>query len=159
MSLAVLTGHGPAGLLEVGKSVPAVSPEHVSVIGARRIDPAERERVRSTGIRVFTMDEVDERGIAECMAEALERACSGTAGFHMSFDLDSIDPMVAPGVGTPVQGGLTYREAHFICERAWRSGQMVSFEMVELNPVLGERSRTADLGVELIASALGQTIL
>jgi arginase len=159
MSLAVLTGQGPAGLLDIGQGNPAVSPEHVSVIGARQIDPTEREMVRSAGIRVFTMDEVDERGIAACMAEAMERASSGTAGFHMSFDLDSIDPMVAPGVGTPVQGGLTYREAHFICERAWRSGRMVSFEMVELNPVLDERSRTAQLGVELIASALGQTIL
>jgi arginase len=105
------------------------------------------------------MNEVDERGVATCMSEALERATTGTAGFHLSFDLDSIDPMAAPGVGTPVAGGLTYREAHLVAEKAWTCGAMVSFEMVELNPVLDDRGRTAELGVELIASAFGKTIL
>lgn len=129
------------------------------MIGARQIDDGERDLVRETGVRVFTMNEVDERGVASCMAEALARATSGTAGFHLSFDLDAIDPMMAPGVGTPVQGGLTYREAHLVAEKAWSCGAMLSFEMVELNPVLDDRGRTAALGVELIASAFGKTIL
>lgn len=159
MPLAVLMGHGPEVLKSVSQRSPAVAPEHVSVIGARQIDDREKELVRSMGVRVFTMNEVDERGVASCMAEALERATAGTAGFHLSFDLDSIDPMAAPGVGTPVAGGLTYREAHLVAEKAWSCGAMVSFEMVELNPVLDDRGRTAELGVELIASAFGKTIL
>jgi arginase len=159
MPLAVLLGEGPEGLMSISREVPAVSPEHVSVIGARQIDDREKERVRATGVRVFTMNEVDERGVAACMSEALARATSGTAGFHLSFDLDAIDPMMAPGVGTPVQGGLTYREAHLVAEKAWTCGAMLSFEMVELNPVLDDRGRTAALGVELIASAFGKTIL
>ncbi len=159
MPLAVLLGEGPEGLMSVSGDAPAVSPEHVSVIGARQIDDRERDLVRATGVRVFTMNEVDERGVASCMSEALARATSGTAGFHLSFDLDAIDPMMAPGVGTPVQGGLTYREAHLVAEKAWSCGAMLSFEMVELNPVLDDRGRTAALGVELIASAFGKTIL
>jgi arginase len=159
MPLAVLLGEGPEGLLSISGEAPALSPEHVSVIGARQIDDRERQLVRETGVRVFTMNEVDERGVAACMSEALARATEGTAGFHLSFDLDAIDPMMAPGVGTPVQGGLTYREAHLVAEKAWSCGAMVSFEMVELNPVLDDRGRTAALGVELIASAFGKTIL
>jgi arginase len=159
MSLAILTGHGPESLTGIGGGRPSVDPERVSVIGAREIDGKERELVKESGIRVFTMDEVDRRGAAACMDEAVERATDGTAGFHISFDLDSIDPMQAPGVGTPVDGGLTYREAHLVAEKAWESGRMVSFEMVELNPVLDERGRTAHLGVEIAASALGKTIL
>lgn len=159
MPLAVLTGAGPEALRAIASTSPAVAPEHVSVIGARDIDEGEKERVRASGIRVFTMDEVDERGAAACMNEAMARAMDGTAGFHLSFDLDSIDPMVAPGVGTPVQGGLTYREAHLLAEKAWESGGMISFEMVELNPVLDERNRTARLGVGIIASAMGKRIL
>jgi len=105
------------------------------------------------------MTEIDERGIGACMEEALARANAGTAGYHLSFDLDGIDPMEAPGVGTPVPGGLTYREAHLICEMAARSRNLLSLEFVELNPVLDLRNRTAILAVELIASALGKTIL
>ena len=108
---------------------------------------------------MITMSEIDERGIGECMDEALARAGAGTAGYHLSFDLDGIDPREAPGVGTPVPGGLTYREAHLICEKAARSDNLLSIEMVELNPVLDVRNRTALLAVELVASALGKTIL
>jgi arginase len=105
------------------------------------------------------MSEIDERGMAACMDEAVARATSGTAGFHLSFDLDGIDPMVAPGVGTPVAGGLTYREAHLVCEKAARSGRLVGLEMVELNPVLDAENRTGRLAVGLLASALGKSIL
>lgn len=159
MSLAVLTGHGPLELTGLTARTPAISAEHASVLGAREIDPSERELVRESGIRVFTMSEVDERGIAACMDEAVERAMTGTAGFHLSFDLDAIDPMVAPGVGTPVPGGLSYREGHLICEKAARSGGLRSLEVVELNPVLDLGNRTAQLAVGLVASGLGKTIL
>ena len=159
MSLAVLTGHGAPSLMGLADDIPAVDPAHVSVIGARAIDPAEKERVRASGIRVFTMSELDDRGLPACLDEAIERATRGTAGFHVSFDLDSTDPMVAPGVGTPVPGGITFREAHLICEKFSRSNKLLSFELVELNPVLDEANRTAHFGVEIIASALGKTIL
>jgi arginase len=159
MVLSILTGRGPDPLLAIGSSSPAVAVENVSILGAREIDEAERELVRASGVRVFTMTEIDERGIGSCMDEALSRANAGTAGFHLSFDLDGIDPLEAPGVGTPVPGGLTYREAHLICEKAFRSRNLVSMEVVELNPVLDHGNQTARLAVELIASALGKTIL
>ena len=159
MPLAVLTGHGPQLLRSLADRHPAVRPENVSMIGVRKIDPAERQVVISSGVRVFTMSEVDERGIAPCMEEAITRASAGTAGFHLSYDLDSLDHMIAPGVGTPVAGGLTFREGHLICEKVARSGRLVSLDMVELNPVLDAHNRTAQMAVGLIASALGQTIL
>ncbi len=159
MSLSVLTGEGPEALLELAEAVPAVDPAHVCVIGAREVDPNEREAVRASGIRVFTMSEVDERGLAVCVDEAIERASRGTAGFHVSFDLDVIDPMEAPGVGTPVPGGISYREAHLICEKMARSRKLLGFELVELNPVLDLGNRTAQLGVGLVESALGKSIL
>lgn len=160
MSLAVLCGRGPERLVSMwGGEGAAVDPKNVVVIGARDIDETEKEVVRSTGIRVITMSELDERGIAACMDEALERLCDGTAGFHVSYDADGLDPMIAPGVGTPVPGGLTYREGHLVSEKVARSGRMVSFEMVEVNPVLDEQNSTAIQAVGLIASALGKTIL
>jgi arginase len=105
------------------------------------------------------MAEIDERGMAACMDEAIARVTSGTAGFHLSFDLDGVDPMIAPGVGTPVPGGLTYREAHLVCEKVARSQKLVSLEVVELNPVLDAENRTGRLAIGLMASALGKTIL
>ena len=159
MPLAVLTGHGPEVLKSLAGRHPAVRPENVSMIGVRKIDPAEREVIISSGVRVFTMSEVDERGVAPCVDEAIARASAGTAGFHLSYDLDSLDPMIAPGVGTPVAGGLTFREGHLVCEKVARSGRLVSLDMVELNPVLDDHNRTARMAVGLIASALGQTIL
>jgi len=159
MSLAVLTGRGPERLVQLGGDLPAVRPENVCVIGARDIDEREKETVRAQGVRVFTMSEIDERGIATCVDEAIDRASAGTAGFHLSFDLDGIDPMVAPGVGTPVAGGMTYREAHLVCEKAARSDRVVSLEVVELNPVLDSENRTGRLGVGIVLSALGKTIL
>lgn len=159
MSLAMLTGRGPGELLRIGGSVPVIDPGRVSVIGARQIDPGEREMVKEAGIRVFTISEVDERGMAACVDEAIERASTGSAGFHLSFDLDAVDPLVAPGVGTPVAGGISYREAHLLCEKAARSGRMAGLEVVELNPVLDEGNRSARLAVGLVESALGKAIL
>ncbi len=159
MSLAVLLGRGHPRLTGLAGGGPAVHPRNASVLGARELDPGERALVAELGVRVFTMSEIDERGIGPCVEEALERANDGTAGFHLSFDLDSLDPREAPGVGTPVQGGLTYREAHLVCEKAAASGRLRGLEVVELNPVLDDRNLTARLAVGLVASALGQTIL
>ncbi len=159
MSLAVLMGHGHERLTAISGGAPAVLPGNVSVLGARQLDAGERELIRELGVRVFTMSEIDERGVAACMDEALERATDGTAGFHLSYDLDSLDPQEAPGVGTPVQGGLTYREGHLVCEKAAASEALVGLEVVELNPVLDDRNQTARMAVGLAASALGQTIL
>ena len=159
MALSVLVGDGPPELVGLGEVSPAVSPANVCILGAREIDPAERELVKKAGIRVFTMTEIDERGIGACVDEALARASAGTAGYHLSFDLDGIDPMEAPGVGTPVPGGLTYREAHLLCEKVFRSRNLLSLEAVEINPVLDLGNQTARLAVELMGSALGKTIL
>ena len=149
----------PVDLQEMADFIPAVHPGNVCVLGARNVDPLEKDVVRESGVRVFTMSEIDERGMAACMDEAIARVTSGTAGFHLSFDLDGIDPMIAPGVGTPVPGGLTYREAHLICEKAARSEKLLSLEVVELNPVLDVENRTGRLAIVLVASALGKTIL
>ncbi len=159
MSLAVLMGRGHPRLVNLTGHVPSVHPENVSILAARSLDPGERDLIRELGVRVFTMSEIDDRGVGVCMEEALERANDGTCGFHLSFDLDALDPRLAPGVGTPVQGGLTYREGHLVCEKAARTGRLVSLELVELNPVLDDRNHTAALGVGLAASALGKTIL
>lgn len=160
MSLAVIAGLGPERLTRLmGDPAPAVDPRNICVIGARDIDRAEKEVVRSSGIRVFTMTEIDERGIAVVMDEALERLNDGTAGFHLSYDLDGLDPRIAPGVGTPVPGGLTYREAHLICEKVARTDRLLSLEVVEVNPVLDSENLTARTAVDLVASALGQAIL
>lgn len=156
MPLAVLLGLGEPRLTR-GRA--SVRPENVSVLGARDLDAGEKALIRELGVRVFTMSEVDERGVAACMDEALERASDGTCGFHLSLDLDALDPAIAPGVGTPVRGGLTYREGHLVCEKASRSGRLLGLELVELNPVLDDRNETALLGVGLVASALGATIL
>ncbi|MDH5588545.1 MAG: arginase [Gemmatimonadota bacterium] len=159
MPLAALMGVGHPRLVGLHGDAPAVHPRNVSILAARDVDEGEKELIRELGVRVFTMSEIDERGVGTCMGEALERASDGTAGFHLSFDLDALDPRVAPGVGTPVQGGLTYREAHLVCEMAARSARLVGLEVVELNPVLDEANLTARLAVGLVASALGQTIL
>ena len=156
MSLAVLLGHGHPRLT---RPVPSVRPENASVLGARELDAGEKRFVAQLGVRVFAMSEIDERGLGQCMDEALERATSGTGGFHLSLDMDALDPRIAPGVGTPVQGGLTYREGHLVCEKAARSGRLLSLEVVEINPVLDDRNHTAEFAVGLVASALGKSIL
>ena len=168
MPLAALLGLGCAG--EPGTELGAlggifgyfgkVRAENVALVGVRDIDAAERENLRRAGVgAVYTMREIDERGMRAVMEEALRVARAGTAGYHVSLDMDFVDPEDAPGVGTPVRGGATYREAHLAMEIVADDGGMVSFEMVEVNPVIDERNRTADLGVELACSAFGKRIL
>ena len=159
MPLAVLLGMGAPALRAVAGDAPALDPRHVAVLAARDLDREEREIVHRSGVRVFTMSEIDERGVAACMDEALGRVLNGTAGVHLSFDLDGVDPQYAPGVGTPVPGGLTYREAHLACEKVAQSGRLLGMDLVEINPILDTRNQTALLGVELILSAYGKSIL
>jgi arginase len=136
-----------------------VTPGAVALIGLRSVDDIERFNVRGAGVHPFTMRDIDERGLPAVIRKALEIVTDGTAGFHLSFDMDALDPAEAPGVGTPVRGGITYREAHTAMETICDSGRMTSLEMVEVNPVLDEANRTALLAVELITSALGKRIL
>lgn len=159
MPLAALLGYGPSELVSIAGDEPALLPEHVAIIGVRDVDRSETSLVAKTGVRVYTMSDLDERGTAVCVREAFERVSTGTSGVHLSFDLDGVDPQDAPGVGTPVPGGLTVRESHLICETAARSRKLVGMEMVELNPTLDVRNRTGELAVWLILSALGKEIL
>jgi arginase len=159
MPLACCIGLGPDELTHVGGHAPMVEPGSVALIGLRSIDDIERFNVRGAGVHPFTMRDIDERGLPSVIREALEIVTMGTAGFHLSFDMDALDPAEAPGVGTPVRGGITYREAHTAMETICDSGRMTSLEMVEVNPVLDEANRTALLAVELITSALGKRIL
>ena len=159
MPLAALLGYGPSELTGLAGGPPALHPEDIAIIGARDVDAAEKGLVKETGVRVYTMSELDRRGTATCVAEAVERVSRHTAGIHLSFDLDGVDPRDAPGVGTPVPGGLTLRESHLICESAARSGSLLGMEMVELNPTLDTGNKTGLLAVWLIQSALGKTIL
>lgn len=160
MPLAALLGLGPEQLANLYGYVPKIAPENTVLIGVRDIDQAERENIKRAGIReVYTMRDIDERGMRAVMEEALHAAGRGTAGYHVSLDMDWIDPEDAPGVGTPVRGGATYREAHLAMEILADYGGMVSFEIVEVNPVIDEHNRTADLAVELACSAFGKKIL
>jgi arginase len=159
MPLACCIGKGPAELVNILGFSPKTEPANVALVGIRAIDAMERTNIRESGIHAFTMRDIDERGLQKVMSEAIAIASKGTAGFHLSLDLDYVDPSDAPGVGTPVRGGATYREAHLAMEMINDSGGMVSMEAVEVNPVLDEANRTADLAVELILSAMGKKIL
>src|SRR5256885_11667882 len=159
MPLAATMGLGPADLANIFNFSPKVQPENCVLVGVRDIDAIEKENVRRAGIGVFTMRDIDERGMRTIMEEALRMAGRGTAGYHISLDMDWIDPEDAPGVGTPVRGGATYREAHLAMEIIADHGRMLSFEIVEANPVIDEHNRTADLAVELSLSAFGKKIL
>ena len=159
MPLAALLGLGPSELGNIFDFSPKVKPENCVLFGVRDIDAAERDNIRRAGINVFTMRDIDERGIRSLMEEALWIVSKGTAGYHVSLDMDWVDPEDAPGVGTPVRGGATYREAHLAMVIIADRGGMLSFEVVEINPVLDEKNRTADLAVELTASAFGKKIL
>ncbi|MCS7025618.1 MAG: arginase [Bryobacteraceae bacterium] len=159
MPLACLIGKGPEELTHLYRYAPKVDPKNVALVGLRSVDPLEKTHVKESGVRAFTMRDIDERGLRSVMEEAVEIACAGTAGFHLSFDMDSLDPQFAPGVGTPVRGGITYREAHLAMEIVNDSQKMVSMEFVEVNPVIDEVNRTAELAVELAMSALGKRIL
>jgi arginase len=162
MPVAALFGRGPEALVRVGgfaAGAARLDAANASVIGARSVDEAEAGMVAELGVRVFTMEEIDRRGVYPVVEEAVARALAGTDGFHLSLDMDGLDPDVAPGVGTPVPGGLTYREAHTIMECAAASGGLRSMEVAEVNPTLDVRNRTAQLAVELLASALGKRTL
>ncbi len=159
MPLACIVGLGPRELSELVGYKPMVAPRNVAIVGLRDVDQTEKPNVRDSGVHAFTMRDIDERGLRSVMEEAVRVACQGTAGFHLSLDMDFVDPQDAPGVGTPVRGGVTYREAHLAMEMICDSGKMLSLEVVEVNPVIDEVNRTADLAVELVMSALGKRIL
>jgi arginase len=159
MPLAALLGPEPAELSRIGGFSPKVLPEHTVLIGIRNLDEREKEIVRGSGVHVFTMKDIDRAGIASILEQALAVAANQTAGVHVSFDLDVCDPSIAPGVGTPVKGGLDYREAHMLMEMLADSGKLIAIDLVEANPILDDRNMTAILGVELATSALGQKIL
>jgi arginase len=159
MPLACCVGDGPPELTGIYDYAPKVNPGNVAIVGLRTVDRHEVANIQSTGVHTFTMRQIDERGLRSVMSEAMEVASAGTEGFHVSFDMDSVDPQEAPGVGTPVRGGLTYREAHLVMEIINDSGRMLGMEIVEVNPVLDIANQTAILGVELVMSALGKRIL
>jgi arginase len=159
MPLASLLGSEPAELSRIGGFSPKVLPEHTVLIGIRNLDATEKEIVRASRVRVFTMKDIDRAGIAAVTEQALAIAGTGTGGVHVSFDLDVCDPTIAPGVGTPVKGGLDYREAHMVMEIIADSGLMRALDLVEVNPILDDRNTTAVLATELAASALGQKII
>jgi arginase len=159
MPLAALLGSEPAELSRIGGFSPKVQPERTVLIGIRNLDDREKEIVRGSRVKVFTIKDVDRAGIAVVVEEALAIAGRGTAGVHVSFDLDVCDPTIAPGVGTPVKGGLDYREAHLLMEMVADSGLLRALDLVEVNPILDDRNMTAVLGAELASSALGQKIL
>lgn len=159
MSLAVSLGSGHPLLTGIREARPKVKPEHVAIIGARQLDPGEKELIRKQGIRCFTMHDIDRLGMPRVMEQAMEIVTQGTDGVHLSFDIDSLDPREAPGTGTKVSGGLSYREAHFAMELLSEAGILTSAEFVEVNPSLDSGNRTARLAVELIGSMLGKRIL
>ena len=159
MPLASLLGPEPTELSRIGGFSPKIAAAQTALIGIRNLDPREKDEIRDAGIRVFTMKDIDRNGIAAVMEQAIAIAGSGTAGIHVSFDLDVCDPTIAPGVGTPVKGGLDYREAHMVMEMVADSGLLLALDLVEVNPVLDDRNMTAILGAELASSALGQKIL
>ncbi len=159
MPLAVALGLGAPELVGLAGHMPMIESARAAIVGLRDVDETEKANVRATGIGAFTMRDLDARGMRDVMELAIRRAANGTAGIHVSFDLDAMDPDWAPGVGTPVPGGFTYREAHLAMEMLADTGKVVSVEMVEVNPILDRRNTTARLGVELITSVLGKKIL
>jgi len=159
MPLAALLGPEPAELAKIGVVSPKVLPAHTVIIGVRNLDEREKVAVRDSRVHVFTMKDIDRQGIAAIVEAAVNLAGNGTAGVHVSFDMDVCDPLIAPGVGTPVKGGLNYREAHMVMEMVADSGLLRSLDLVEVNPTLDMQNTTAQLGIELALSALGMKIL
>jgi len=159
MPLACCIGQGPKELTEIFGYSPKVDPANVALVGIRSVDGQERDIVQRSGVHAFTMRDIDERGMRSVFEEAIRVAEAGMAGIHVSLDMDAVDPQEAPGVGTPVQGGITYREAHLAMEMAGDTGRVVSMEVVEVNPVMDDANRTAILAVELVMSAMGKRIL
>ncbi len=158
MPLAALLGNEPVELASIG-FLPSVLPQHTVLVGIRNLDEREKTRIRESGVHVFTMKDIDRQGIAAIAERAIALATQGTGGLHVSFDMDVCDPSIAPGVGTPVKGGLDYREAHLLMELIADSGQLLALDLVEVNPTLDVRNATALLATELALSAMGQNIL
>jgi arginase len=158
MPLSALLGQEPQELASIGES-PSVLPEHTVLLGIRNLDEKEKGKIRAAGVHIFTMKDIDREGIAVIAERALALASNGTGGVHVSFDLDACDPLYAPGVGTPVKGGLDYREAHMVMELVADSQRLVALDLVEVNPTLDIRNTTAEFGTELALSALGKGIL
>jgi arginase len=158
MPLAALLGSEPSGLASIGSS-PSVTPRHTVLLGIRNLDEEEKGRIRASGVHVFTMKDIDRQGAAAVIEQAIAIAGQATAGIHVSFDLDVCDPTIAPGVGTPVRGGLNYREAHMAMEILADARTVIALDLVEVNPVLDHQNMTAVLAAELAASALGLKIL
>ena len=158
MPLAALLGREPLELASIG-AVPSVLPQHTVLVGIRNLDENEKGQIRAAGVHVFTMKDIDRQGIATVAERAIELASAGTGGIHVSFDLDVCDPSIAPGVGTPVRGGLDYRESHMIMELVADSNQLIALDLVEVNPTLDNRNATAEFAAELALSALGKRIL
>lgn len=159
MPFAAVLGRGAKDLTGVNGDFPKVLPQNAVLVGARSLDQREQGLIRDSGITVYTMEDIDRRGIFDVMLEAVETATHYTDGLHLSLDMDALDPQVAPGVGTPVRGGLTYREAHTAMEIIARSEKLISMEVVEVNPILDTGNTTAEVAVELVLSALGKRIL
>ena len=159
MPLACCVGLGPSELSGIFGYAPKVDPSNVALVGIRSVDQPERDNVQRSGVQVFTMRDIDERGMRSVIEQAIAVASRGTAGIHVSLDMDAVDPDEAPGVGTPVRGGITYREAHLAMEMLGDTGHLTSLEVVEVNPVIDEVNRTAILAVELVLSAMGKRIL
>ncbi len=159
MPLACVLGKGPRELVDIGGFSPKVQASRCAVVGLRNLDEREKEIVRQSGVRAYTMKDIDRHGMAAVMEKALSEICAGGAALHVSFDMDGVDPAVSPGVGTPVRGGLSYREAHLVMEMVADAGNVVALDVVEVNPILDQQNSTAILGCELILSALGEVIL
>jgi arginase len=159
MPLAALLGHPPAELAGIGGVTPAVRPTRVALVGIRSLDAQEKVLVRDSGVHVFTMSDIDRLGLAAVTQRALELILRGRADLHVSFDLDVCDPAIAPGVGTPVPGGLSYREAHMLLEMVAETGRLQARDLVEVNPTLDTHNATAELAVALALSAFGQRVL
>ena len=159
MPLAHILGHGDPELSSISRAKPAVLSKNVALVGVRDLDPSEKRHVSEYGIRAFTMREIDERGLKAVMTDALSIALDGTAGVHVSCDLDWLDPYEAPGVGTPVPGGATFREGHLAMELISDSGRLLGIDLVENNPTLDLRNTTAELSVDLVRSLFGRKIL
>ena len=159
MPLVALCGLGDRRLTALwDETPPVIDPGRVAVIGARDLDPGEKDNLRNAGVLVLSMEQVDRTGIVAALEKAIDRISRDVDGIYLSMDLDALDPREAPGVGTPVPGGLTYREAHLVCEVIAESKKLIGMDVVEVNPILDERNRTAQLAVEFACSALGSRV-
>ncbi len=159
MPLAITTGKGHPDLLAVGGASVRVSPKNIALIGIRSLDALERQTCKESGIHCFTMRNIDEKGIMNTVKKAIDWALDGTEGIYVSFDVDGVDPAAAPGVSTPVTGGLSYREAHLALELIADTKKFIGMDLVELNPAVDKNLKTARFAVELIQSVLGKAIL